>query len=47
MDRVYLLINGKIKFNISNLNTTELNGVISQLQQFNNDYDLKIVRYYN
>lgn len=47
MDRIYLLINDKIKFNISNLNNIELKDVISQLQSHNNNCDLKIVRYYN
>ena len=49
MDKVYLLINGKIKVNISNLNNIELKGVVKQLQSqsHNSNYDLKIVRYYN
>ena len=47
MDRIYLLINSKIKFNISNLNCKELNGVIKQLQSNSNNYTIKLVRYYN
>lgn len=38
---VYLLIDNKIKFNITNLNNVELVEVVTQLES----HDLKIVRF--
>ena len=38
---IYLYINNKIKFNVTNMNKTELNNVIDSL----NNYDIKVVRY--
>ena len=38
---IYLLINNKIKINITNKNKLELNNIINAL---NNNFDIKIIR---
>ena len=38
---VYLLINNKIKYNVTNLNNKELLEVVGQLE----NHDLKVIRY--
>lgn len=38
---IYLLINNKIKINITNTNKLELNNIIKAL---NNNFDIKIIR---
>ena len=38
---IYLLINNKIKINITNTNKLELNNIIKAL---NNNFDIKVIR---
>lgn len=38
---VYLLINNKIKINVTNTNKIELNSIINAL---NNNFDIKLIR---
>ena len=38
---IYLLINNKIKINISNTNKVELNNIIKAL---NDNFDIKVIR---